>query len=114
MLFGDLQITKDREQYLAPLWHPFRVPSPVLVITGNREVLFHEHEKLAEVLGEQVDGELDPGVELVVADKVPHEVLMIGWVMDFKEARDCAIKTGEFVNRIGISCRWLGECTIPG
>ncbi|PLB54049.1 alpha/beta-hydrolase [Aspergillus steynii IBT 23096] len=101
---GDLEITEPVERYLAPLWHPFRVPCPVLVGTGNREVLFHEHERLVEVLGEYVDREFEPGVELVVADKVPHDVFMIGWIMDFKEeARDCAVRAGKFVDRIECS-----------
>ena len=66
------------------------------------KALQSEHERLAEVLGEYVDGESGPGVEIVVADKVPHDVFMIGWIMDFKEeARDCAVRAGEFVDRIG-------------
>ncbi|KAI9036887.1 alpha/beta hydrolase [Aspergillus affinis] len=99
---GDLEITEERERYLAPLRWPFRVPCPVLVGTGNREVLFHEHVRLVEVLGERRGGDGDPPVEIVVADKVPHDVFMIAWIMGFKaEARVCARKAGEFVDRIG-------------
>ncbi|KAH8432799.1 alpha/beta hydrolase [Aspergillus melleus] len=99
---GDLEITEERERYLAPLKWPFRVPCPVLVGTGNREVLYREHVRLAEMLREQGVGDRDPPVEIVVAEKVPHDVFMIGWIMDFKEeARDCARRAEEFVNGIG-------------
>ena len=40
-------------------------------------------------------------IELFVAKRVPHDILMIAWIMDFrKEARECAIKAEEFANRL--------------
>lgn len=40
-------------------------------------------------------------IELFVAKRVPHDILMIAWIMDFrKEGRECAIKAGELVNRL--------------
>ena len=96
---GDLEITEPIERYVAPIWHPFIVPSPVLIITGGREVLFQEHKQLAQNFLERVQNEFV--VDLFVEDKVPHDVLMIGWIMNFrKEACECATKAGNFVSRM--------------
>lgn len=95
---GDLQITELVEQYVAPLWHPFVVPSPVLIETGGREVLLQNHEQLASTFQHLPQNE--ERVELFVEESVPHDVLMVGWIMGFREeARRCAITAGEFATR---------------
>ncbi|KAI2958560.1 hypothetical protein CBS147482_2322 [Aspergillus niger] len=99
---GDLEITPKVEPYVAPIWHPFVVPSPVLVITGGREVLCQDHEKLVQEF-QKLPGN-ESSIDLVVEEKVPHDVLMIGWIMGFKdEARHCATKAGEFLRRVDAS-----------
>ena len=84
---------------MSPTLHPFIAPSPLLIITGDREVLFKDHVELARDLQKLVQNEVP--IELFVAKGVSHDILMIAWIMDFKkEARDCAIKAGQFVNRL--------------
>ncbi|PYH94283.1 hypothetical protein BO71DRAFT_398959 [Aspergillus ellipticus CBS 707.79] len=40
-------------------------------------------------------------VEFFVEEKVPHDVLMIGWIMGFKdEARPCVIRAEEFLGQV--------------
>ncbi|RAK96831.1 alpha/beta-hydrolase [Aspergillus ibericus CBS 121593] len=96
---GDGPITEQVQPYVAPLWHPFVVPSPVLIITGGREVLCQDHEKLAQEF-QKLEGN-QSRIELFVEGRVPHDVLMIGWIMGFKdEARHCAIGAGEFLRRV--------------
>ncbi|KAI3572481.1 Alpha/Beta hydrolase protein [Fusarium oxysporum f. sp. albedinis] len=96
---SNIEISETIRPYLAPIRHPFIVPSPVLVVTGDREVLFQEHEKLAEDFQALVKDE--SLVELFVEHRVPHDVLMVGWIMDFRaEARECAIKAGEFISQV--------------
>jgi acetyl esterase/lipase len=93
---GDLEITESVEQYVAPIRHPFSLPSPVLIVTGGREVLCQEHRELAHVFRKMPQNE--SSVELFVEENVPHDVLMVGWLMNFrKEARRCSERAGEFV-----------------
>ncbi|KAL4772672.1 Alpha/Beta hydrolase protein [Aspergillus nidulans var. acristatus] len=99
LFLKNVDVTKYVEQYVSPVLHPFVVPSPVLIITGDREVLFKDHKKLAQGLKELAQN--DELIELFVTRGVPHDVLMIAWIMGFqKEARESAIKAGEFVNRL--------------
>ncbi|PWY74274.1 alpha/beta-hydrolase [Aspergillus heteromorphus CBS 117.55] len=96
---GDLAITEHVQPYVAPIWHPFVLPSPALILTGGREVLCHDHEKLAQVFRDVAGN--PSRVEFYVEDKVPHDVLMIGWIMGFKdEARHCAARAGEFLRQV--------------
>ncbi|KAL4913556.1 alpha/beta-hydrolase [Aspergillus aurantiobrunneus] len=98
LFLRNVDITKHVEQYVSPILHPFSVPSPLLVITGDREVLFEDHEKLARGLSGLARDETP--VELLVARGVPHDVLIIAWIMGFKkEARECAMQAGGFVDR---------------
>jgi acetyl esterase/lipase len=93
---GDLEVTKPVEQYVAPIRHPFPLPSPVLIVTGGREVLCQEHRELAEVF-KKIPQNLS-SVALFVEENVPHDVLMVGWLLNFrKEARRCSEVAGEFV-----------------
>lgn len=93
---GDLKITESVEQYVAPIRHPFALPSPVLIVTGGREALCQEHQELARVFKSMPHNRFS--VELFVVENVPHDVLMVGWLMNFrKEARQCSEKAGEFV-----------------
>lgn len=96
----DVEITEHVERYVAPLWHPFTVPSPVLVVTGEREVLAPEHIKMAQSLQNMTKDD-SSRVELFVENKVPHDVLMVGWILGFrKEAEHCASRAGEFVGQV--------------
>lgn len=100
MFLKDVEVTENVEKYVAPLWHPFTVPSPVLVVTGRREVLAPEHIKLAQKLQDMTKDD-NSRVKLFVEDKVPHDVLMVGWILGFREeARQCALRAGEFVNKV--------------
>lgn len=95
----NVEITERVERYVAPLWHPFTVPSPVLVVTGEREVLAPEHKKMAQSLQNMTKDD-NSRVELFVEDKVPHDVLMVGWILGFREeAKQCASRAGEFVGQ---------------
>lgn len=96
----DVEITEHVERYVAPLWHPFTVPSPVLVVTGGREVLAPEHIKMAQSLQNMTKDD-NSRVELFVENKVPHDVLMVGWILGFREeAKRCASRAGEFVGQV--------------
>ena len=89
-------MTKPVEQYVAPIRHPFPLPSPVLIVTGGREVLCQEHRELAEVF-KKMQQNLS-SVAFFVEENVPHDVLMVGWLLNFlKEARRCSEVAGEFV-----------------
>ncbi|PYI28981.1 alpha/beta-hydrolase [Aspergillus indologenus CBS 114.80] len=100
----DLAITETVERYVAPIHHPFLLPSPVLIITGGREVLFPDHQELVRRFQESARNESQ--IELVVEEKVPHDVLMIGWIMKFQqEAEACARQAGDFVRRVEASER---------
>jgi Esterase/lipase len=93
---GDVEITESVEQYVAPIRHPFILPSPVLIVSGGREVLCPDHRELTKVFGEVPQN--SGSVELYVEESVPHDVLMVGWIFGFrKEARRCSEKAGEFV-----------------
>lgn len=93
---GDLEITESVEQYVAPIRHPFPLPSPVLIVTGGREVLCQEHRELAHVFRKLPQNMFS--VEIFVEENVPHDVLMVGWLLNFrKEARRCSERAGEFV-----------------
>lgn len=96
---GDLDITKPIEEYVVPIRHPFSLPSPVLIVTGGREVLSQGHRELADVFMKLPQNE--SLVEFFSEDNVPHDVLMIGWIMNFrKEARECCMKAGDFLHRL--------------
>lgn len=99
-LFLDgLKITKSVEEQVAPIKHPFALPSPMLVVTGGKEVLCEENREFAEIFKDfPENGSL---VELFVSEPTPHDVFMIGWVMGFKkEARECAERAGQFVTKL--------------
>jgi len=91
-----LEITDEVEKYVAPMWHPFHLPAPVLVVTGQKEVLFEDHKRLVEDF-KKYAGNGDK-VELLSIANVPHDVLMIGWIMGFrKEASESTTAAGEFI-----------------
>lgn len=93
-----LEITDSVEQYVAPIRHPFPLPSPVLIVTGAREVLCQEHQELVHVFRKLPQNASH--IELHVEGNVPHDVLMIGWLLGFQEeARRCSEKAGEFTRR---------------
>jgi acetyl esterase/lipase len=98
-VIGDLELTRENEGYLAPIWHPFALPSPVIVISGGREVMCQEHDRLTRHLRrlQQNEGR----VEFFVHNLLPHDILMVAWLMDFKkEADDCSSKAGNFLSRV--------------
>lgn len=95
----NLHLTTPVEEYVAPIKHPFLLPSPIFIVSGGREVLFEEHLRLSQVF--QSIPENMSSVKFYMEDKVPHDVLMIGWIMNFREeARLCALQAGEFVRHL--------------
>lgn len=95
----NLHLTTPVEEYVAPIKHPFPLPCPMFIVSGGREVLFEEHLRFAQVF--QRLPENMASVKFYMEDKVPHDVLMVGWIMNFeKEARLCAIKAGGFVRHL--------------
>jgi acetyl esterase/lipase len=96
---GSLEITEEIEGYMAPILHPFSLPTPTLIITGGQEVLFQEHEEPVKRFREIAkDG---THIGLFVEDKVPHDVLMVAWFLDFQqEARRCASQAADFSTRV--------------
>ena len=99
---GDIEMTEAVEKYVAPLYHLFTLPCPALIVTGAQAVLFNEQQQLARKFGEIAQSESP--VELLVEKNSPYDVLMIGWITHLdKEARGCAAKAGEFMNRISSS-----------
>lgn len=98
-VIGDMEITREIEPYLAPVWHPFVLPSPVLIISGGREVMCQEHDRLARHLGKLQQNE--HRVEFFVHDILPHDILMVAWLLGFrKEADQCASKAGMFLSQV--------------
>jgi acetyl esterase/lipase len=96
---GDLEITEPIEQFVAPIRHPFPLPSPVLIVTGGREVLCQAHQELAYAFGKLPQNA--SSVELFVEENVPHDVLMVGWIMNFREeARRCSERAGAFMTGV--------------
>lgn len=96
---ADLEITELVEEYMVPLQHPFPLPSPMLVVSGGQEVLCQEHRDLTEALLEVPQNE--SAVKLYVEENVPHDILMVGWIMNFREeTRRCCIKAGEFLEHL--------------
>lgn len=94
---GDLEITGPVEEYLIPLKYPFVLPSPILLTAGGREVLYQDVKELADSF-QRLPGN-ESSVQLYIEELVPHDVLMIGWIVGFqKEASRCAIKAKEFVD----------------
>lgn len=105
---GDLEITPEREEYLTPIRHPFVLPAPMFLATGEREVLCEEHKELARVFATIPENQ--HSVDLFVMDRVPHDVFMTGWILGYKEeARECAVKAGEFCISGGGSPKRLNE-----
>lgn len=95
---GNLEITPEIERYLAPIRHPFVLPAPMLLATGEREVLCDEHKELARVFA-KIPENAD-SVDLFVQDRLPHDVFMTGWILGFKEeGRECAARAGKFLLR---------------
>ncbi|KAJ5377629.1 uncharacterized protein N7496_005038 [Penicillium cataractarum] len=104
LFLHDLEITKAVEEHVAPIKHPFTLPSPMLVVTGGKEVLCQEHREFAQIFKALPQNE--SLVDFFVSETTPHDLFMIGWIMGFeKEARECAEKVGEFVNRLGYSSK---------
>lgn len=98
-VIGNMQITREMEPYLAPIWHPFVLPSPVLVVSGGREVLCQEHDWFARHFSKVQQNE--QRVEFFVQDLMPHDILMVAWILNFrKEADQCAVKAGMFLNQV--------------
>lgn len=98
LFLGDAEITPEVEEYLIPIRHPFVLPAPMFLVTGEREVLCEEHKELARVYAKVPEN--DHFVDLFVVDRVPHDVFMTGWILGYKkEARECAAKAGEFLVR---------------
>ncbi|KAJ5111186.1 alpha/beta-hydrolase [Penicillium argentinense] len=92
----NLEITRPIDEQVAPIRHPFPLPSPVLIVTGGKEILFQQHLQLAQSflkLPENRDS-----VELYSEERVPHDILVIGWMMNFRhEARKSARRAGDFL-----------------
>lgn len=87
------------EPYLAPIWHPFVLPSSVLVVSGGREVMCQEHDRLVRHLAKLPQNE--HRVEFFVQDIIPHDILMVAWILDFKKDADqCAVKAGTFLTQV--------------
>lgn len=102
LLLRDLEITKSVEEHVAPIKHPFALPSPILVVTGGKEVLCQENQDLARVFKNLPQNE--GLVDLFVSESTPHDLFMIAWIMGFKkEARECAEKAGDFVKKFSSS-----------
>lgn len=98
LFLRDLEIIKSVEEHLAPIKHPFALPSPMLLVTGGKEVLHQEHLEFAAVFKELPENE--SLVDCFVSETTPHDLFMIAWIMGFKkEARECAEKAGEFVTK---------------
>ncbi|CAI7592701.1 unnamed protein product [Penicillium glandicola] len=99
--WGAKHVTSEFAPYLAPIWHPFILPSPVLIVSGGREVMCLEHDRLARHLGKMRQNE--GRVEYFVQDLLPHDVLMVAWILNFrKEADQCAVKAGTFLSRMQV------------
>jgi acetyl esterase/lipase len=70
------------------------LPSPVLVVTGGREVLCQNPEKLVRKFRKVAQNGF--GMELFVEPQVSHDILFIGWMHGFQnEERRCALKAGD-------------------
>ncbi|CAG7999635.1 unnamed protein product [Penicillium salamii] len=96
---GGVEITREMEPYLAPIWHPFVLPSSVLVVSGGREVMCQEHDRLVRHLAKLPQNE--HRVEFFVQDIIPHDILMVAWILDFKKDADqCAVKAGTFLTQV--------------
>lgn len=96
---GDLEITQEIEEYVVPIRHSFIVPAPVLIVTGELEVLCEEHKELARVFA-SLPGNAS-SVDFFVEELVPHDVFMVGWILGFKkEAHELAAKAGGFLSRL--------------
>lgn len=92
----DLEITVPIEEQVAPLRHPFILPSPILIVTGGKEVLLQQHLQLAQAFLKIPENR--DCVELYKEDDVPHDVLAVGWFMGFRqEAQKCARRAGNFL-----------------
>ncbi|KXG47755.1 Alpha/beta hydrolase fold-3 [Penicillium griseofulvum] len=101
-LIGNLQITPEFAPYLAPIWYPFVLPSPVLIVSGGREVMCQEHDRLARHLSKMQQNE--GRVEYFVQDLMPHDIMMVAWILNFrKEADQCAVMAGTFLTRMQAS-----------
>ncbi|EPS26763.1 hypothetical protein PDE_01702 [Penicillium oxalicum 114-2] len=98
LFLRELEITQSVEEHVAPIKHPFYLPSPVLVVTGGKEVLCEEHREFAQIY--KSFGENDALVGFHCSEPVPHDLFMIGWIMGFKkEARECAEAAGNFLRQ---------------
>ena len=92
-------MTSTVEKYVVPLKHPFHLPAPVMIGTGDKEVLFEEHQALATRFQRLAGAENT--VEIVVAEGIPHDILMIAWILGFKaKAIECAEKAGIFISKV--------------
>jgi acetyl esterase/lipase len=95
----DLDITGPIEEQVVPLRHPFILPSPLLIVTGGREILLQQHLQLAQgflKIPENMDC-----VELYKEDGVPHDVLAIGGIANFRhQALRCARNAGDFLRNL--------------
>lgn len=91
-----LEITGPVEEQVAPIRHPFILPSPMLIVTGGKEILLQQHLQLAQVFLKLPDNR--DRVELYKEDGVAHDILAIGWITNFpSEATKCAQKAGNFL-----------------
>ncbi|KAJ5782652.1 hypothetical protein N7457_004426 [Penicillium paradoxum] len=105
---GNLEVTSDFEPHLAPIWKPFVLPCPILIVSGGREVMSQEHERLARNFGKMQQNE--GRVEYFVQDRVPHDILMVAWILNFrKEAGQCAVKAGMFLRIQALSDENVSE-----
>ncbi|KAJ5558844.1 Alpha/beta hydrolase fold-3 [Penicillium sp. DV-2018c] len=101
-VIGNLEITEDYEPYLAPIWHPFPLPSPLLIVSGGKEVMCQEHDRMTRHLGKMQQNE--DRVEYFMQDHVPHDIIMVAWLLGFREeAEQCAIKAGTFLASVQAS-----------
>ncbi|KAJ5874119.1 Alpha/beta hydrolase fold-3 [Penicillium soppii] len=98
-IIGNIELSRENEGYLAPIWHPFVLPSPILIVSGGREVMCQEHDRLARYLGKLQQNE--ERVKFFVHEMLPHDILMVAWLMGFqKEADQCASKAGNFLSQV--------------
>jgi acetyl esterase/lipase len=87
------QTKNPSDPYLSPINNAFLSKSPIFVQTGRAEVLYDDDYEIAQQF-------MDKGtkVELVVKRNAPHDIILIGHLLDFQvEAQDSAKIAGDFL-----------------
>lgn len=93
-----LDITESLEEHVAPIKHPFVLPSPMLVVTGGKEVLYQEHREFAQIFKEQILPQNPSWLDFFVSKPTPHDVFMIGWITESKKRRNNVLKEQGFLS----------------